>query len=904
MASFRKISFKTTYGQLTIALLLICIVSGIFLAIPYDVSNAYASVSAMRIAYPVASLFRNLHYWSAQLFLIFTFLHMWDHFKKKEIKLKKSIWLRLSIGVLIVFLAMLTGFLLKGDADSEQARRILESLTSGIPIVGNLLAYSLLGKEGSLQLIYVHHIATFTVFIAVIVFEHSRKIWPRWGEFVFTMFALLLVSYYFSAPLHDNVNPTVKGPWYFVGLQEVLHWLTVPGLSLLLIMLILGMVYLVPFFSGQKSFILKRSLLLITIVYLVFTMNGLFFRGENWQWVWPGNPEYNYSVLQSYKMPKVNFNPEFSSEGFSSSPQINGRTESCMICHDDVKGMTLSHNPQAIGCFACHGGNPLESDKDAAHKNMLLIPGNLADASKSCGTTNCHPEISERIQTGLMSTLSGMISVDRYVFNEQDNPDLLTDVHHLGDSPADEHLKNLCVRCHLGSPKTEWGTIDQKSRGGGCLACHLNYDATTTSALIEHQNNAADTTYLNYHPSISLKVTNDHCFGCHSRSGRIATNYEGWHETILTKEEMPDDKSYRLIEDSRIFRYVEDDVHHALGMDCIDCHTGFELMGDGNFYAHQEEQQVVQCSDCHFRGEPNTINQRELDEESAIIASLRFGNITGRNFLTTAKRNQPLINTFYQNDSVFLLTKNSKQLFHLKQPGETCTKGEAHNNLSCSSCHTSWAPSCIGCHNEYDAAEPGFNMLENKAQIGSWVEYVGEYNAHAPALGVRSGEELKSVIPVVPGMVLTIDVSGYSRQKHDSLIFQRLFAPAVPHTTAAKGRSCISCHNNPVALGYGNGKLEFEKGYWSFNPAYQNNIHDGLPEDAWIGFLGERTGKVSTRSNLRPFTIEEQQSILTVGACLICHQDNSEVMQKSLIDFQQVLKARSTVCVLPVWDEN
>ena len=138
MKAIKKILAQTTYGQLTIALFLICVVSGVFVAIPYDVSNAYESVSSMRIANPAASLFRNLHYWSAQLFLIFTFLHMWDHFKKKEkIKLKKSIWLRLSFGVLIIFLAMLTGFLLKGDADSEQARRILESLTTGIPFIGN-----------------------------------------------------------------------------------------------------------------------------------------------------------------------------------------------------------------------------------------------------------------------------------------------------------------------------------------------------------------------------------------------------------------------------------------------------------------------------------------------------------------------------------------------------------------------------------------------------------------------------------------------------------------------------------------------------------------------------------------------------------------------------------------------
>ena len=168
MSWLKHIWSQTTWGQLTTALFMICCVSGIFIAIPFDVERPYASLSQILIANPAASFFRNLHYWSAQLFLVFSLIHIYDHFRKKEgIRLKKGIWFRLSIGVLIIFLAMLTGFLLKGDADSLQARRILENLITGIPLVGNLLAYSLIGKEESFQLIYVHHIATFTIFIAI-----------------------------------------------------------------------------------------------------------------------------------------------------------------------------------------------------------------------------------------------------------------------------------------------------------------------------------------------------------------------------------------------------------------------------------------------------------------------------------------------------------------------------------------------------------------------------------------------------------------------------------------------------------------------------------------------------------------------------------------------------------------
>lgn len=848
---------------------------------------------------PAASFIRNIHFWSAQLFLIFSLIHIYDHFNKgKEIKIKIGVWLRLSLGVMIIFLAMITGFLLKGDADSKQAWRILEGLINGIPLIGNALSYSFLGKESSLQLVYVHHIATFTVFIAIITFEHSRKIWPKTFGFILTLSATLVLSYFFTAPLHDGINPSVKGPWYFVGFQEILHWLTWPSISIIIILLFLLLIFIIPFSGKKISFFSKRSLLIFTIVYIILTLSGIFFRGENWRWIWPWEQNYSYSVLHSFKTTSVNISPDFTQKQFETSAIINSGKESCMVCHNEVSGFTESHNPEAIGCFSCHGGNPFDGEKEGAHKNMILIPGNFSNADKSCGTTNCHPEITERKNSNLMDNISGMISVDRYVFNEQDNPDLLTNIHSLGNSAADEHLKNMCVTCHLSNPKTETGFVTEKSRGGGCIACHINYNELSSTAWFLHKSNESDTSYLNFHPSVSMQVSNQHCFGCHSRSGRISTNYEGWHETTLLTEEMPQTKDYRLVEDSRVFKFIEADVHHKLGINCIDCHNSYELMGDGNYYSHQEQQRTINCEDCHFSGKPNLVNAKELDSESAKIASMRFGNITNKDFLATNTRNIPLINTYFQNDTAFFLGKNSGKKFILSPPGESCERGNAHDNVSCTACHSAWAPSCIGCHNEYDPSEPGYDMQKNIEKQGSWVEYIGEYNAHAPALGIREINGKEEVIPVVPGMVLTIDVGSYNKQLHDSLIFQRLFAPSSPHTTSSKGRDCKSCHFNPIALGYGDGKFVLENKELRFVAKYQNNPNDGLAEDAWISFMGKPNGKFSTRSNVRPFSIEQQKRILQIGVCLQCHDDNSKIMQNSLTDFSKSIKNSSPKCVI------
>ena len=893
---------KTTFGTYALAMFWLVLLSGVMLAIPFDVKDPYFSISNIMVSNPWASFIRNYHYWSSQFFLILSLIHLYDHFHyKTKIGLKSGIAFRLSLSLLIIFLAMITGFLLKGDADSVQARQILQTLSERIPLIGESLAYSLLGSPESYQLIYVHHIATFTVFIAIAMVEHSRKFWPPVMDFVVSTLATFAISYFLSAPLHDNINPAVKGPWYFVGFQEILHWLQHPVWSLLLFLGVLILVYLSSSAKGKTMLISKRSLLIFTGFYAVLTVIGLFFRGESWKWTTPWSFEYKTSVLHNFRTPRVDFAPDFTLNEALNSPVIQGRKESCLACHTETHGFTDSHSAGAIGCISCHGGNPFATDKNQSHNNMILIPGNLATAKLSCGTTQCHPEIVERVPTGLMATLSGMISVDRFTFNEQDNPDLLTSVHELADSPADEHLRNLCVRCHLGNPKTELGPINEFSRGGGCLACHLNYSPEAEKALAANNGEM-----LKSHPEISLKITNNHCFGCHSRSGRISTSYEGWHETTLLASEMPDSTNCRLIEDERVLVKQPADVHHELGLECIDCHHSYEVMGDGTHYAHQEDQQDVQCSDCHFNGEPRTITAEKLDNESAKIAALRFGNIADKKFLVTEKHNRALINTYIENDSVFFLTKNSGKKMPMKAPAKVCTRDKAHSNLACSSCHTSWAPTCIGCHNEYDANERGYNMIENREKPGSWVEYVGEYNAKLPTLGIRKTKEKTEVIPVLPGMIMTIDLHSYTGDKNDATIFHRLYAPAAPHTTSAKGRSCVSCHNSSLALGYGEGELKYVhengKGKWKFKALYQSDPNDGLPADAWIDFLQTREGKVSTRSNIFPFSIDQQKRILTAGACLTCHKEDSKIMQQSLDNFDDLISRRSSKCILPAWD--
>ncbi len=583
---------------------------------------------------------------------------------------------------------------------------------------------------------------------------------------------------------------------------------------------------------------------------------------------------------------------------------INTKNESCIGCHTQNTGFSEYHNPNLIGCTSCHLGDPTTTDKDKSHNGMVLIPGNLSDADKTCG--KCHINELNKIKHSLMTTNSGLVAVDKFIFGEADSPDYHYDIRDIKDSPADKHLRDLCANCHLGAEKSEFGQINQLSRGGGCNACHLNYSEEAKNDLEKYLSSNKQQ-LPKVHPSTDIFVTNEHCFGCHSRSSRISTNYEGWHETLLDEKDVINKEGFKVFEDKRVYSYQGEDVHHAKGLLCIDCHSSHEVMGDGKDYLHEENAVTLSCSDCHFKDKPMTIAYDELDTESSLVFLHRKYKHSDKRMLAVKKDGHPLVNTYVdENDNVFLIGKKDGKLHQINKQGEVCSRDNAHKDVSCSACHAQWTPKCIGCHNSFDKNDPnGYDLLDKKMVVGQWIEYVSEFNSGKPSMGVRIKGDERIIEPAVPGMILTIDHESFSNDKKDKISFHRLYAPNSPHTTAKKSRDCKSCHNDPAAIGYGAGMLKYDtsKGYgeWFFIADYDLNPNDKLPEDAWIPFLKKQEAKVfSTRTDFRPFTIKEQKRILLVGACLQCHKDDSNIMKQTLeFGLDPLLLKLSKECILP-----
>lgn len=882
---------KFHFGELSTSSFYISITAGIGLAFVYNPNEPLKSISLIITTDYTATLFRNLHYWSSHLFLIFTLFHSIDHIiRNSDKKVKPRIWFHITISIILVFYLMLSGFILKGDYESNFAYKIFNSLLQSVPLIGKQISFLLLGDGDNFQLIYIHHIATSTIILLLIVIEHSKLFFPRAEIFLIAFSISFVVSLIFTPTLVDEFSNLVKGPWYFIGIQEILHNLSEPFWLVLILICLSILFYLIKFTSE----IFRKSLLsvfvFVLVVYFTLSVIGSFFRGESWQWSYPSFENLNskfevtkfFSVVDEelLKTKEIKF--------------INNRAEGCLSCHS-MEGLTQPHNPDSIGCFSCHRGNPFTLNKNSAHKNLIRIPGNLDDAKQTCGNSNCHPDLFFRVNNSIMTTMSGVVSVDKFVFDELKSPSGIFRITEIGHSPAEKHLRNLCASCHLSNQKSEFGKINQQSRGGGCLACHLNYSKDAENQLkIYQQSNIKAKNLPVIHPSIDLRITNEHCFGCHSRSGRISTNYEGWSE-ILQHQIKTDTVQIRKLEDGRVFIKQQEDVHHKAEMDCIDCHISLEIMGDGNLHSHKEEQGRIHCEDCHSE-KLNIVDSKNFDYETNKILNLRgFSKDTILLGLTGSKitfTNKIQI----ENNKVFLITKNSNRKLELKKAAPECIT-KAHENLTCQSCHTSWITSCTSCHTYFDKNEEGFDWLENKFTKGSWLESANEFNVDKPVLGIikdKNGKE--KITTFIPGMIIKISSENFSKPK-----FKRLFAPAFSHTITKKSIDCKTCHLNPYTLGFGKGKINFSskqgKIKLTFTPSNSLNPIDLLPNDAWIGFEKSSPYSGSTRPNAKPLDREKILKILRVGLCLTCHKENSELMKKAQNNFDMIYRNRTKKCL-------
>jgi len=138
--------------------------------------------------------------------------------------------------------------------------------------------------------------------------EDSVFVWPHLlvrEFFCATMLTVMvtLLSVAIDAPLRDPATPSstpnpAKAPWYFLGLQELLHYFAPTTGGVLVPGFFLTALAFLPYldrnpsraYSDRKVAIVTFTLFLM--FWAVITLAGSFFRGPGWLWVWPWDHVY------------------------------------------------------------------------------------------------------------------------------------------------------------------------------------------------------------------------------------------------------------------------------------------------------------------------------------------------------------------------------------------------------------------------------------------------------------------------------------------------------------------------------------------------------------------------------------------------------------------------------------
>lgn len=264
------------------------ILTGILQLISYSprTGEAYHSIQLMYAQGGLGGFIRNIHYWSGNLLVITTVLHLLRVFLTGGLtQARRFNWLIGLFLLVAVLFSNFTGYLLPWDQLAYWAVTIFTAMLSYIPFFGEKLTVLLRGGievgPETLANFFAIHIGLLPALIMPLLIYHFWLIRKAGGLITHpgdqkkksrlktvpylvereaavglaTVALVLIFSALADAPLGEQANPSqspnpAKAAWYFMGLQELLlHLHPVFAICVIPLLMFAGMM-LLPFLKN------------------------------------------------------------------------------------------------------------------------------------------------------------------------------------------------------------------------------------------------------------------------------------------------------------------------------------------------------------------------------------------------------------------------------------------------------------------------------------------------------------------------------------------------------------------------------------------------------------------------------------------------------------------------------
>jgi hypothetical protein len=299
------------------------------------------------------------------------------------------------------------------------------------------------------------------------------------------------------------------------------------------------------------------------------------------------------------------------------------------------------------------------------------------------------------VTTSLQSTYAGAIANMLYTFGLQpdltarygmqavvdEQPTTASGVKELRQfdptmesNPSVLQFATSCTTCHLNAQPAPG---EAYARLTGCAACH------TPGAKAKDPKQIMSKTSGKPVHQLTTAIPYTQCNTCHNRG-----NYDLRQMAFIPRSDQPADRLHDYYQPIAQFTQCE------WKLDCIDCHTRTEVMGDGDLHSSKKDIQYVRCKTCH--GTPSELPlTKTLTDPNDIafrLADLNFvAELNVGDTILVTEKGEPLWNIRALPDGTYnLVSKVDGRVYNFKPVmGSGCTQDPSRQDSAyCHTCHT------------------------------------------------------------------------------------------------------------------------------------------------------------------------------------------------------------------------